>query len=195
MTFRQGSSDTWRPSIIWPPIWIYMSFHVVMFSISPSPSFTRDDFDFLDHNSNYTIWLDWRLCKTVIHAWIYTVWLFFLCPRHDNILNLCMFIQLYRWWRQAPSVPLGDVSTTGRKQVLYRGMPYRADGEERKTLSWNSGLFLEEMCSRMLRLKSPRRRIRKWQLQSNDAIGDQRDTRHPKYCGIKSVIQYMLLAW
>ena len=84
--------------------------------------------------------------------------LFFLCPRHDNILNLYMFIQFWRGIlgsvRQAPpvSVTVGDVSTTGRKQVLYRGTSSRADGEGRKALSWDSGLFLEEMRSGMLTL-------------------------------------------
>jgi hypothetical protein len=53
MTFRPGSCDTGQWTFLdnMAPPWIYMSFHVVIqYSI-----FHRDDFDFPDRSSDYTV--------------------------------------------------------------------------------------------------------------------------------------------
>jgi hypothetical protein len=87
MTFRPDLATPDIPPKYGSPMDIYQ-FHVVVFFFSLSPSFPVTILIF----RITTPTLPYDLDDYMMHARIY----FLLCPRHDDILNLYMFVQFYR---------------------------------------------------------------------------------------------------
>ena len=95
MTFHLGFCDTGHPSKIWlPDGYIYMSFHMVMFSFSPFPSFTVTTLIF----RIITLTIPYDSDDYAIHACIYIT---FISPsearRYSELVYVFTILSLITW--------------------------------------------------------------------------------------------------
>jgi hypothetical protein len=98
------------------PPWIYMSFHVVMFSFSPSPSFSVTTLIF--RITTLTIPYDSDDCHARVHLY------HFLSPSETGcyyeLVYVCTILSLITWnviWRQVRQLPYALDHVSTNKQV------------------------------------------------------------------------------